>query len=64
MTASCIFESERNGEVIDLTDPEYPRIAELIVEAQESASTRSWRPMRSSRETYLRTLSSAGFRRE
>ena len=35
MSASCIFERERNGEVIDLTDPEYPRIAELIVEAQE-----------------------------
>jgi acetyltransferase-like isoleucine patch superfamily enzyme len=35
MSGSCIFERERSGEVIDLTDPEYPRIAELIVEAQK-----------------------------
>jgi acetyltransferase-like isoleucine patch superfamily enzyme len=35
MSPSSIFERERNGEVIDLTDPEYPRIAELIVEAQK-----------------------------
>jgi len=36
MSASCIFQRELNGEVIELTDPQYPRIAELIVEAQKT----------------------------
>jgi len=34
MTAPDIFQRERAGEVISLSDPEYPKIAALITEAQ------------------------------
>jgi acetyltransferase-like isoleucine patch superfamily enzyme len=34
MTRRDIFERELAGEVISLRDPEYPKIAELITEAQ------------------------------
>lgn len=36
MSSPSIFERERAGSVISLADPEYPRIAALITEAQQT----------------------------
>jgi len=35
MSAGDIFQRELAGEVISLSDPEYPKIAALITEAQQ-----------------------------